>query len=487
MARDPTPQDTMRHPDSPASPAEAGPLFQGWQAEAVRLREAHWGPLEDRIACQMAMHEKADLTTRILARAAWLARHSGLQARLRQWATGARWALIALWAGAALAGAGAAATALGQPQGAINLSLALLAFLGLHALTFLIWLASCLPGIPPSTALSRLWLWLTRRLVRGPDSALAAQAFLSLLARTRAWKSALGLVSHGAWTLAFLGMLPTLVVLLSTRRYTFHWETTLLSPHAFVTFTHALGAWPQALGFPPPAPFEIAASAGPQALAAGVQAGWSWWLVGCVLAWGLLPRLAALALCAIHLRRRLRQPLIDPRLPGWLELRERLLPSHRNLGIDRQAPDPAGAAAPARRPLPGRDQAAILGYELGAGMPWPPAGLPDDIQDLGRCDSREDRQRIRALLDPAPPHLLLVCDARQTPDRGTRAWFDELRHRCADLRVLCPEDAAGPEAPPRDRIPNRLAAWSDMLTALDIPRMRNLPEWLTHIGHPRHG
>ena len=70
--------------------------------------------------------------------------------------------------------------------------------------------------------MSRLWLWLPRRLVRGPDAGLAVQAFLSLLGRARAWKTAIGLISHGAWTAAFLGAVPTLFLLLSTRRYTFH-------------------------------------------------------------------------------------------------------------------------------------------------------------------------------------------------------------------------------------------------------------------------
>ncbi|CAM5205435.1 hypothetical protein CDEF62S_05100 [Castellaniella defragrans] len=487
MAADPTPsQDSMRNAAPSSPPSDASPLFQSWQAEAVRLREAHWGPLEDRMACQSALKAKPDLATRILARAAWLAGHSGLGTRLAQWATSARWALIALWVAAGLAGMGAAATALGQPQGAINLSLALLALLGLHTLTFLIWLASYLPGIPASTALSRLWLWLTKRLAHGPDSALAAQAFVSLMARARAWRSLLGLVSHGAWTLAFLGMLPTLVILLSTRRYTFHWETTLLSPETFVALTHSLGAWPRLLGFSPPGAFEVAASVSSQPLTPNVQADWSWWLIGCVLAWGLLPRLVALLACALHLRRRLRQPLIDTHLPGWLELRERLLPTHQNLGIDKPAPAEAAPRANVASPQAAEAQAAILAHELGAGLTWPPADLPPGILDMGRCDSREDRTRIRMQLDSPPAHLLLVCDARLTPDRGTRAWLEELRHCCPDLQVLCQK--TDDEASQAHEGPgHRLRAWTALLATLGIPQAADLNQWLTRIGMPHHG
>ena len=459
-------------PSSSASPAD-GPLLQYWQAEAVRLREAHWGPLEDRAACQAALRLPADLQGRILARAAWLAGHGELHDRLIQWSVGARWALAALWLCACLAGIGTAAAVLSQGQ--VNLALALLGLLGLHALTFLIWLAGWLPGLPDSTALSRLWLWLTRRLVRGPDAALAAQAFLSLLGRARAWKTAIGLISHGAWTAAFLGAVPTLFLLLSTRRYTFHWETTLLSPDAFVGVTRALGHLPALLGFPAPGDVQVAASLGPQPLAAGVQADWSWWLIGCIVAWGLLPRLLALSACVLHLRHRLARLRVDPGLPGWLDLRERLLPTHASLGIDRPAPAPGGAAAPVAPAVAIGGRAAVLAYELGPDMAWPPDGLPAGEADLGRCDSREDRARIRALLGAPPAHLLFVCDARLTPDRGAAAWLDELRRSCPDLRALCLGGS-----------PQRLQAWQDILSRQAVSRIPSLNGWLEHIGSLRH-
>ena len=463
----------MRNRPPTAAPHPAGPLLQYWQAEAVRLREAHWGPLEDRAACQAALRAPADLGVRILARAAWLAEHGELHDRLVQWSVGARWALAVLWLSACLAGIGTAAAVLGQSQ--VNLALALLGLLGLHALTFLIWLAGWLPGLPDSTALSRLWLWLTRRLVRGPDAALAAQAFLSLLGRARAWKTAIGLISHGAWTAAFLGALATLLLLLSARHYTFHWETTLLSPDVFVGMTRILGSVPGLLGFEAPSDALIAASLGPQPLAAGVQAEWSLWLIGCVLVWGLLPRLLALAACILHLRRRLARLTVDPGLPGWLDLRERLLPTHANLGIDRPAPAIDGAIGPAAPVAAAGGRAAVLAYELGHGLDWPPAQLPDDVVDFGRCDSREDRARIRALLRTPPAHLLFVCDARLTPDRGAAAWLDELRRSCPDLRALC-----------LGGTPERLQAWQDALSHQAVPRISSLDGWLEHIGSVPH-
>ncbi|MGB6241346.1 MAG: DUF2868 domain-containing protein [Castellaniella sp.] len=457
---------------SPARPD--APLLQHWRAEAVRLREAHWGPLEDRAACQAALREPARLEPRILARAAWLARHGTLQDCLDQWTHGARWALIVLWLAAGLAGIAAATAALNQGQGSVNLASALLGLLGLHALTLLIWLFSCLPGLQPATALSRAWLWLTRKIVRGPDAALAAQAFLSLLMRVRAWKPTLGLLSHGAWTTAYLGAIPTLIVLLSTRSYTFHWETTLLSPQAFTVFSQWLSSLPRLLGFPSPDHQTVAQSMGDAAsAAAAIQADWSLWLIGCLVCWGLLPRLLSLAVCGAWLRLRIQGLSIDPDLPGWLELRERLMPTHEILGTDGPAPPVAPVRTDARAArLPAR-HAAVLACELGPDLPWPPDGLPGTVHDLGRCDSRADRQRIRTQADAA--HLLLVCDARLTPDRGTAAWFDELKHSCPDLRVLC---LGGPAA--------RRQAWDQVLARQNLQQVPDLNTWLEHIGSARH-
>ncbi|WP_298012254.1 DUF2868 domain-containing protein [uncultured Castellaniella sp.] len=458
--------------NAPPAARSESPLLQHWRAEAVRLREAHWGPLEDQAACQAALREPARLGPRILARAAWLAGHSPLQDRLDRWAHGARWALAALWLAAGLAGIGAAGAALSQ--GSVNLATALLGLLGLHALTLLIWLIGCLPVLQPATTLSRLWLWLTRKIARGPDAALAAQAFLSLLARARAWKPAVGLLSHGAWTIAYLGAIPTLIVLLSTRSYSFHWETTLLSPQAFVVFSEWLGSLPRLLGFPTPDRLAVTLSmGGAGAASAAIQADWSLWLIGCLLSWGLLPRLLALAVCGAWLRRRLRRLSIDPDLPGWLELRERLLPTHQTLGIDRPAPADGPVRAGAASARAATRHAAVLAYELGPDLPWPPDGLPDTLHDLGRCDSREDRQRIRAQLDAT--HLLLVCDARLTPDRGTAAWFDELNHACPDLRILCLGGTA-----------ERRQAWRQVLSRQHLRQVSDLAAWLEHIGLASH-
>ena len=123
------------------------------------------------------------LPDRILVRAHRLADREQLPAQLQGWTRSALAVLAALFALALFSGIGLALGALGDGARPVNVLWALGALLGLHALTFLLWLASFLLRPAAATGLGRLWLWVTRKLARGPDTALAPQALLNLLAR----------------------------------------------------------------------------------------------------------------------------------------------------------------------------------------------------------------------------------------------------------------------------------------------------------------
>ncbi len=441
-------------------------FLRHWLAEALRLRETQSGPLEDATEVDTVLQGPADLDERILRRAGLLGEREGLRRHLAQWMTGARVALLVLWGMALFTGVGTAAAALGAGDRPVNLALALLALLGLHIVTLLAWLLSFVPGTAPSTGLSGVWLWLAAKFSRGPDATLAAQALASLLTRAGAWRHILGGISHGAWTAAFVGALSALLMLLSTRRYTFQWETTLLSPDTFVPIAQALGSIPAWLGFATPDSTVIVRSDGLHLLPAAAQAQWSSWLIGCVLVWGLLPRLAAGLGSFWAARRRLRALRVEPSLPGWLDLRERLMPRHRTLGIDAPAPGPASRVdwtTPASASLDGT--LAILGFELGPQADWPPEPLPEGVRNLGLCDSRDDRRRILDRLQRPPRRLLLVCDARQTPDRGTRAWLAELQGACPRIDVLLVHR------------PGREALWQGALETQGIPITSSIGQW----------
>src|SRR5690606_17004983 len=63
--------------------------------------------------------------------------------------------------------------------------------------------------------------------------------------------------------------------------------------------------------------------------------------------------------------------------------------------------------------------------------------------DLGIIDTREQRHRLLDALHLQPAQRLLVCcDARQTPDRGTVSFLTQLGDLAQEMRLLLlPEGA----------------------------------------------
>lgn len=431
-----------------------------WLAEIIRLREEHWGPLEDADAVRQARNGPDRLEDRILLRARLLAQREGHDGLVARWRQGAVFSLAILLLVAVLAGAASAAGALGDGSRPVNVLWAVGALLGVHVFTFLLWLASFLMRPGGSTGLGRLWLWATRKLARGPDAALIPQALLNLLGRAGALRWLFGAISHVLWLTGLAAALATLLVMLSTASYRFVWATTLLQPDAFVFLTRALGWLPAQLGFAAPAEAVVRASDNHQVLPAAAQAQWSLWLIGVVTVYGVLPRLLAAGLCLLRVQRARRRLRIDATLPGYAALRDRLLPPVQSTGIDRPV-DPlhqprVGAADLANL----ADMPVLVGLELPGDLSWPPPGLPAAVQDAGNLDGREQRNRLLdALARAGARRLLIACDARQTPDRGTLNLIAALSGKAGQTRVwLYAEPAASAGAGS-----TRLQAWRERL------------------------
>lgn len=415
-----------------------GAFRKAWLAEVIRLREAHAGPLHDTTEVRRAVADGGSFSQRLSRRAQYLGRRENLDALLSHWEAIARWTLGGLLIVAILAGTGTAWGALGDGSRPVNLVLALVAILGLHGLTFLLWLVGLGIKIGGSTSgLGRLWLSLTRKLARGPDAALAPRALLGVLGRSGTLPWSLGVVSHLLWLAALLSMLAALLGLLSARRYTFNWETTLLSPDTFVGLAQALGRIPASVGFKIPAESVIRLSDGLHSLPAEVQALWSSWLIGCVVVYGILPRLFAFLICLLLTRQGMaRASLLDTSLPGYAGLYARLMPASERL-----APDgPAGtermqSISRGTMPIP-TGAPAIVGIELAPDAIWPPKGLPSTLHNLGIVDTRAQRHAVLDQLHATPvPRLLVICDALQTPDRGTLTYITELASYADHTRV----------------------------------------------------
>jgi hypothetical protein len=448
-----------------------------WLTETVRLREEHAGPLEDMEANRLARSAGGDLPTRIQRRAVWLAERDGLANALQHWLQGARLALIVMAVLSVISGAGLAFAAMGDGQTPVNVFWALGSLLGLNLILLISWALGLVFAGEHGATLGRLWLWLSEKLARDAKAAQLAPALLLLLQRHKLNRWAVGTLVNGLWLLAMLSALVILLTLMATRRYGFVWETTILSADTFVAMTQALGALPALLGLSVPTVEMIRASGDAALNIESARQAWAAWLVGVLLIYGVLPRLLLMLFCRWRWKTGQAKLHLDLNLPGYAQLRERLMPTSERLGISDAAP------AQLHRVESGvtdqqSDGALLVAIELDDQRPWPPQ-LPKTVGNAGTLDSRESRHRLLEQLSRFPPaRLLIACDPRRSPDRGSLALIAELARNAAATRVWLLQ------APPGEALDaERLGDWHIALQQLELPFADCAPmNWL-ETGH----
>ena len=454
---------------------ELTPLQTLWLTETIRLREEHAGPLEDLEANRLARAAGGDLPGRIQRRAVWLAERDGLSAALRHWLQGARLALILLVIFALLSGAGLAFAALSQTP--VNVFWALGSLLGLNLILLLSWALGLIFAGEHGAALGRLWLWLSEKLARDAKAAQLAPALLLMLQRKKLNRWALGTLVNGLWLLAMLSALLLLLTLMATRRYGFVWETTILGADTFINLTQALGALPALLGFNVPTVEMIRASGGAALDIESARQAWATWLVGVLVVYGVLPRLLLALLCFWRWSRGKAALTLDLNLPGYAELRERLMPTSERLGVN--DPEPAQLHRVESSVSEQASEGALLvAIELDDQRPWPPA-LPKTVSNAGILDSRESRHKLLEQLSRFPPaRLLIACDPRRSPDRGSLALIAELARNASATRVWLLQAPSGEALDSA-----RLGDWHVALQQLELPFADCAPmNWLEN-GH----
>ncbi|WP_010167765.1 DUF2868 domain-containing protein [Pseudomonas sp. PAMC 25886] len=453
------------------------PLQRLWLTETVRLREEHAGALEDQEANRLARSTGGDLPTRIQNRALWLAERDGLTAALLRWLQGARLALILLAVVAILSGAGLAFAALGNGLVPVNVFWALGSLLGLNLILLLSWALGLLFAGEHSASLGRLWLWLSEKLARDAKAAQLAPALLLMLQRRKLNRWAVGVLVNSLWLLALLSAMVILLTLLATRRYGFVWETTILQADTFVAVTQTLGALPALLGFNVPTVEMIRASGDAALNIESARQAWAAWLVGVLLVYGILPRLILALLCLWRWKRGRAGLSLDLNLPGYSQLRERLMPSSERLGVNDAAPEQLHHVTGGVSELES-DGALLVAIELDDQRPWPPK-LPTSVKDAGILDSRESRNKLLEQLTRFPPaRLAIACDPRRSPDRGSLALIAELARSATATRVWLLQAPAGQALDAE-----RLGDWHTALQQLEIPFADCAPLTWLETGH----
>lgn len=440
-------------------------------SEAIRRQEERGGLLADEAANLLAQQAGADLSARIRARALYLARDADLLKSLGQWSHGARAAFVGLLIMATISGIGFAVAALGDASHQVNLAWALGCLLGFHLLSLAIWLFTLSLRQPSAGGLlSRWWLAISSRL-SGIDEPWTP-ALVGLLQGQRASRWLFSVITHTWWLLALTSAALAVLVLLVIRRYSFVWETTLLSADTFVVITHGLGSLPGLLGFTLPDEAMIRATSEAIEIGAARRA-WSGWLLGVLIVYGIGPRLA-LALFSWRRWEHAKASLdLDLNQPGYALLRERLLPSMERLGVCDPATDPRLSNAQLTH-TDNSHGALVVAIELDETQPWPPP-LPAGVSDAGVIDTREQRQALRTRLAREPVERLLVTlDPRRSPDRGTLVLLRELAAGATQTRVwLLP--------PPIDELsdPLRIEDWKSALEGLSLTLSIGSPlQWL---------
>lgn len=410
---------------------------QHWLLEAVRLKESQWGPIEDAVEVRRVIAAGGSFTERLLMRAQLLAQRASWISLQQSMVRALRLSLITLSVLFFFIGIGVAVGALATHDGRVNVLIALVALLGIPTVSLLLWgmsffIASDGASTDRSSfGVSHIWLWLSQRMVKGPDQNLLLNALFGFSSRQHLLRWVLSAVNHWLWVLALLSATVTVLALLAAKRYSFNWETTLLSADSFVTLVQSLGVLPGFFGFLTPTETIIRQSDGLQLLPASAQVQWSSWLVGCLIVYGVLPRVLVLVISLFMLRLRKRNLTVNSQQSGLIELRQRLIPFSESVGIDAEA---GVDQVPEVEILPARPEkkvsTVVVGIELSADQPWPPFTNHSSLplwQDAGLVDSREQRAELLTLLMQGGfEHVILCVDAQQTPDRGVIAWLVEL-------------------------------------------------------------
>jgi hypothetical protein len=488
---------------APIFQEQIGPA-QRLLAEAVRLHEDTQGfAINDPQADAIAQNADGDLEHRIIMRARALTIAPALTASLQQlrYAFGIIVVFGSIVVG--VIGATTAQLALGsQLEGpVINFFWMLGSLLGVPSIALLVWLilAFLTPRAVTTGSLGNLAFLLGRRisqrLHKGPIQLAAVQAVASVYTRTSIGRWTLSTISHALWLAFLFGCLVLLLLILSTKQYTFTWETTILSERSYIAFTRVIASVPKRLGFPTPDAQQITASQRTDKgePPAESREAWSGLLVGSLVVYGLLPRLLLLGFCLLARRRAYLRFRLDTELPGYARLQTRLMPASQTIGV--VDPDQfrkiheMGEHVHARntaQPVARAGPAAIMGLEIEQlTSAWPPPVRGVDWLDLGFVDNRDERRRALEQVQSAPIPLrsiAIVCSVATTPDRGTRGFISRVRASSdAPVVILLTDGQRLRDRGHRDEVEQRFADWRELAMGAQVSENRILDMDLNHL------
>lgn len=294
-------------------------------------------------------------------------------------------------------------------QSSLNFFLILAGVLGANTLMLLAWLAAVLLRRPPKKPLP-LPAW-----AGGGDAVGQALADVYAEAAVRPagrWRR--HAAGHRLALAGLSGMFAAALLLLLVRQYSFNWESTLLGNDAFGAAVAALSWLPERLGFPVPDAAAVAAGRNGTGTAHAAQ--WAGLLLGSILAYGLLPRLAAWLFCRARARRH--PDALDTGLPYYQNILQKWQRRVVDDDGDYRA-DAVVSAAPVALDTDDAEHWAVLLDAPYADAGWFEHLLGREWLDAGVAAGRDEVAALLARLDGRKVRLLVGVRAQQSPDRGS--------------------------------------------------------------------
>ncbi|MCO6557747.1 DUF2868 domain-containing protein [Gilliamella sp. ESL0232] len=398
-----------------------------WLTETIHLIETEFGQFADQDINRQVRAEQISLPDRIVMRAIMLSKQNGLYLAQKVLLRSVKLSFALLLLLSVFLGGSLALGALSQNP--INLYWALFSLLGVHLITLTIWLGSFfLFSNFGGSLLIHCWLWLAKKLSQKKTVQQLIPAFVELFGSRIRWL--IGFVLNLFWTVILSCALLVLVVLFSTKHYSFEWQTTLLSSDTIIGLTHYLGYLPSLLGFEIPKDEVIKLSE--HALSAGeIRTSWAVWLLGVFIVYGLMLRLLCMVFCGVNWLISSRRIELNISHPDYQILANRL----QSLFVNIEDADKLGQNSHQWHFSTHSIEAAEGNFLVAIDVQesW---HYPESVSFLGFLNTREQRSNILDYLQLTPAQKLLIAvDTDRAPDRGVLNFINQLINKSQQTRI----------------------------------------------------
>jgi Protein of unknown function (DUF2868) len=345
---------------------------------------------------------------------------------------------LGLAAVAAFAGMLAVLQAITTADTTLNIYWLIIVLLGVNFISLVLWLIAILivrPTVSGHSVLGALWRWLEPRMTSDkPRQAAADKSWLLTTHHGQAGRWWLSSLSHFLWFSYLLAALVVLLLLLMTRQFDFVWATTILSNDVFLTLTQTLATPLNWLNVITPTMEQVELSRYASEPNSGVELrqAWATFLLGAIVVYGLLPRLALFLMCRGLVSLSQKRFQLDCTQPYYIKLKQQLMPtSIQGKIVD---PDTGATQNHTNETLPAHsaiipDNAKWVAVELSDTIDWPIVaakhnlGHITDSSSLAAVTKKLATENLNPT-DDCPLTVLVSID--RLPDRGIKRVLKQL-------------------------------------------------------------